>query len=495
MPLTEKEIKLLNCVKDGDLGLIRYGVNSLKDDLLLLGGNGHRWNDKAKMWEAKNMATVEHQFFEDTVTELRQLVEAVENLDPEPNDKEFVVKLIGTSIKHCLSATNMTSIWKKIFAGLPTSQELNNYGDQLPLAGGKQISLRTGQIRDRTRADLWSYEIKATGEPGSEQAQADIRAYYSNLCKDHAGVVDMELLEYMQTLAGYWMTFETGDKAVYFLVGISDSGKSDVMDRMRNILGVRVTVCSADVFVHNGSTSNHQTFLAKLDRVSLAYVQELPSGVSLKGDVVKRTSGGDVTNFRVCGQATEQELIPTAKHVVGTNTMMKVDGSDSGLVTRIRKIPLRYNQVKGGTEEERALNRKMLARLKTQDGINATFLWWLEGAKRYYAQIDAGEELRITRPQLVVDESVEFLGDNNSFDHFLTERCDAWVVGSGQPRTSYSYDRNKIQASYKSFCLQIGYSGNQVLSRTQVVDKIKERFPGQKDRGAFVGLREKPQAE
>ena len=311
---------------------------------------------------------------------------------------------------------------------------------------------------------------------------------------DMTGVVDEELMLYFRKLNGYWMTFKNTDKALYFCIGPNDCGKSDMMDRMRCILKDRINVCSADVFIDNGSSSNHKTYLTRLIGVSMVYVQELPTNRPIRDDVAKAISGSDVIAFRGCGEAKEQNLESGCKAVICSNGMPKIIGADPGIAMRVRKIPFRRNHVLHGTTEERAENTKMFKRLETQDCIDAMFAWWLEGAKEYYQQEGEGVP-RIVQPEVVKLENIEFLEDSNSWDHFLKEKAEVWSASSTAPIGTYTWERSNIQETYSKFCKEKAYTGNQVLDKSQVPEKIKGMFPCQKGRGAYIGLRPKPETD
>jgi phage/plasmid-associated DNA primase len=497
MSLSPAHQQLLASASQGDLGIIQYGTDQLRESLHILNGDGYQWKPETLLWEGMNKEVVEHQFFQKTCQSLNELREAVVFLpvvsEEEKNEKTAILKTIHKAVTTCQSVSKMTANFKKILGCLPANSGLNGYTDSLPVKGGQVVCLRTGKLTPRTREHLWSFEVEATGkswEHCTAQAKADVRQYHENLFKNRAGEIDQELMFYFRRLTGYWMTLENTDKSLYFCLGPNDCGKSDSMDRMLRILKQRITVCSSDVFIDMGSSSNHKTFLARLVGVSMAFVQELPNR-PIKDDVLKAISGSDQIAFRGCGKDKEQDLKSGCSLVACCNSAPKFNGADPGMAVRVVKIPFRRNHLTDGTPVEREENGRMLRRLDEQDGKDALFAWWLEGSKEYFELVNNGTT-RIPRPAIVALENEELLEDSNSWEHFLRECADIWSAGGNVPIGAFTWERSKLKTAYSKFCIG-KYTGNQLLDKTQVVEKIKFMF-NQPTRGPFVGIRPKPES-
>jgi len=502
---TEQTLLLKNC-EDGDRGLANYGhqiLNETSKIEILPNGDvcSYSWNDGRKLWVLKEKGA-KLLFFNETTSHLKPLCEAFAELASKPDDPLFSTqrqqfpkflyqaKMLGKFLDKCNEGKTMSVVWNMICCSLATSQDrqMDHYSDFLPLKGGKKISLRTGQITDRTRDDLWSYEILATGTDCTDQAKADVQRYYQNICYNDEGHVDAELMKYFQTLMGYFMTFEVGDKSVYFFVGHSDSGKSDIVNQMVHVLTKkRVGPVQSEVFVASNNSSNHQTYLLAMKGKSLVFCQELPKGRQLNSDTVKRSTGDDEVNIRRCNGKDNENIRITSKLAVFSNVMVEIDGSDSGMKTRLKKIPMNRDLVHL-PPAERQLNLEMLVRLKSQDGANALFAWWLEGAMQYYANSEMLIE-RIELPAVVVEQNQTFLQESDSFKHFLEDRTDVWTAASSQPKSEYVYKRDDIQRDYRAFCTKHSYTKEQVAVKSQVVDRLKQLLHDRRIRGDWIGIR------
>ena len=494
--LSNDEQFLLDCVTQGEAGLVRYGEKQLEGSLLWNKGDAYVWDETKRLWVPMNSSRKSTDFFTQTFHAIQDLMAKIDRNTDErfKAEKPIVLSLLKKAISAVTMITKMNGIWNHIQTLLVSEHKLNDYSDELPLKGGKKINLRTGEISDRTCQDIWTYEIEATGVECSEQDKADNLKYFEKLCLVN-GEVDRELLDYLQRLCGYWMTFEVSDKAFYLLVGVSDCGKSHLIKRFQTILRQRVTPCSRDVFVRKGNgkigdLSNHQTYLLTLtEPVSLVYLQELGEGNVLNSEVVKSLTGDDLIKFRGAYDRKEKGLEVRCKIVIGSNLMPMLNGGDDGLKTRLRRIPFQNKHVGDHIPRaEKIANEEMLSRLDQQGGINATFAWWLEGARKVLSDFEAGER-RLEVPNTIKEVTNEFLSDTDSFKHFLETCCHIWNESSGDKKEDYKYSRSALQSDFKTFCDSFDYNGIQRLSKSQIVDRIRQRFPWQKERGDWIGIR------
>lgn len=510
--LTENEIYLLQLAGQKERGVAQYAKEKLAGKVIYKGDQGYSWDMSKRLWVPGKEASLALSFFNDLQGDIDNLIEKLESSGTKLVDYGQEKGRLKGMLESFSGISRMNPVWKFCTRLLQDNDvQLDRYNDFLPLKGGNKVNLRTGEITVRTSEDLWSYEIEATGTECSEQAKADNLRYFENLCRaadarNQELLADMSeaekqayelephptVLDYFQRLLGYGLTYEIFDKAFYVFSGISDSGKSHVLERMSMIFSERIGSCPREVFIRNPNEGNHQTHLGALEGKSLVYVSELEQGKSLNAAQIKALTGGDKMSIRKAYAKENYDLQVFCKCVVGTNEMPKMNGGDSGLMTRLRKIPFMENQVKKDPVE-RLKNQQMLQRLETQDGINATFAWILEGAIKVFAELEQGRT-RILPPHIVTCEGAEFLGDHDSFQHFLAERCEVWEEGKGE-RKDYTFERSQLQNMYAVFCGDFSYTGEEKLHKSTLVDRIKARFPGQKTRGAFIGLRPKPGSE
>jgi hypothetical protein len=488
--LTPTELELLVFLSEGEGGIANYGEKVLAGKVLYQDKKGYQWCEKSKLWKEGNSDILAQGFFNDLRQAIKALEERVEKVS---DDKEEHRSFIKESHKPVRGIALMNGIWRKIEGFLSKREiEFNNYSHELPLKGGNKIHLRTGVVSERTSKDFWTYEIGATGVECSEQAKKDNLEYYTNYCTRPDKSVDVELLTYLQDLLGYFMTYEVGDKAFYVILGTGGTGKTQLMKRFGDILtSKRVSTCSRDVFVKPANEGNHNTYYKTLSGLSLAYVSELEDGKPLNGAVMKALSGEDEITYRGAYDRLPTTCKFTCKFVVITNEMFKMDGGDSGLISRLHRI-LFTNDLEHVPTAQRQINERLIARLKTQDGINATFAWCLEGSMRVLANVE-NNITTITPPACVVEESAVFAEESDSFKHFLSEKCD--ICPSPDVMPAYTYPREMFHKAYIQFCKDHNYTGSQRLGKSQRVDRVRSMFPGQHTRNPFIGFKAKEEEQ
>lgn len=508
--LTERQTTLLKLLPEKDRALIKYGVIMIQGRQCYLERSRDAvpfaWSEKKKLWVETDDTTLKNSFFDQLDQELNDLAKKLREMDGRAMkvwtdllgiDGKDLEKLLESAVDSTRTCNKMNQLWPAVRETIKANVvTMNDYSTILPLKGGNKIDLRTGEITPRTVKDLWNYEIQATGIDSDPESEQDVLLYYRNLCRCHGEdgsvSVDEDLLRYLQSIHGYWMTKETFDKAFYVITGTTNSGKSQMLKRIKYILTAnRIGGCDRQIFAKPKSESSHSSHLIAVKPYSMAFVSELEDGKELNSAGMKELTGDDTVTARQIYGRTES-FDNTCKLVLAAQGIMKVDGSDPGIETRLRRIVLNYNQV-NGTQEERKTAFDLFQRLHRPNRINANFAWYVAGARRILAAQSLGGV--IAQAQCVTADSKEVITDGNSFQHFLDVCADIWHPQSTDERKLFCWGRDSLQTRYKDFCVEHSYTGTQKLNRTQVVDHIKGQFPGQSGRDAFKGLRPKEVSE
>ena len=492
MSLTEEQETLLQDVLNGQQGLADYGVHILRSEILYSGGVGHTWSDKEKLWvKSEGNAKLRADFIRSTREKLSSLEILLSPEDCKIPDAKTLLASVRAAIGHLNNISRNSQIWSSIESYLQSvPQKLNEYDTVLPLKGGKKIDLQTGEITERTREDFWSYEIGATGLDCSERAKEDNLRYFQNFFRKD-GKVNQEWLDYLQKMLGNGLTFNMQDKSFCTFVGRSNTGKSHIFNRLMLVLGKRVASCSPDLFMKNYAEGNHQTYFETIDGgVSMGFISELEDGKAINGECVKKITGDDEIVYRPCYGKTMKRLQVVTKLFVGLNTMPKMNGGDSGLQTRLRIIPFECSQRRTDPVESKE-NEKMLRRLRSQDGINATFAWLVEGARKVLQDLEDGITL-IEVPESLAELSEEHMKEADSFRDFVESQCDLWTPECGGKPSDYKYPRQQLQTAYVRFCKEHNITGTQSLAKGQVLGRLREMFPNAPKSGPWEGIRERP---
>jgi hypothetical protein len=503
--LTADQERLLTVLNQRDRGLQKYGLQTLKGRQLYTdtSKDAFTWCEETKLWQPQADATLKLAFFDELEERITQLAASLKVMDEkcfkvwvdrlELDSFKDLEKLLSSSIFACRTVKGMNGIWPVIRDALKgTETAFNKSSNELPLLGGKKLNIRTGVTTVRTPQDLWTFEINATTDGYDESAMADVRLFYSNLCREIQADgnirVDTDKLQYIQTIHVYWMTDEVFDKSFTQWIGVSNSGKSEMINQFERVMTKNfVDAVDRQIFVKPLSEGSHSDHLMKLKHLRLGYCQEMNAKEPLNAATMKQLTGNDNLNARALYK-TGVSFRCTAKLATFSQNNLAMDGSDTGLQTRTRVIPMNFNQ-KNVTKAEREEWFALSMRMFHQSRRNACLAWYMEAAPRMYASQNVDQGI-IAPAQCVVDESKESLSEMDSFGHFLEKYVEKWTPEMGQAKyAEYSCERTLLKQMYKGFCIEHAYTGVAKLDPTALVNRIRAQFPGQPVRGAFKGLR------
>jgi phage/plasmid-associated DNA primase len=108
------------------------------------------------------------------------------------------------------SSAGLTGVFNFVVADIvdATFEETMNVSnpDVLPIAGGKLVDLRTREVRDRVKTDLFSFELNVS-YLGDNHPCPEAERFFGQVFIHNA-----ELIEFAQRLFGYSMTGHVSEK-------------------------------------------------------------------------------------------------------------------------------------------------------------------------------------------------------------------------------------------------------------------------------------------
>jgi putative DNA primase/helicase len=122
---------------------------------------------------------------------------------------------------------------------------------------GGTVDLRLGTLRPARREDLITRQTAVTSAP----AGTTTPIWSGFLVEATRG--DQELIAYLQRVAGYCLTGDVSEHALFFFYGDGGNGKGVFINTLVGIFGDYVTVSSMETFTASRST-RHETDLAML---------------------------------------------------------------------------------------------------------------------------------------------------------------------------------------------------------------------------------------
>ncbi|MEO8358695.1 MAG: phage/plasmid primase, P4 family [Vicinamibacteria bacterium] len=154
---------------------------------------------------------------------------------------------------------------------------------------GGTVDLRSGELREARREDFITRcaAVVPSAMPTPHWDALLARALDG----------DLDLVAYLQRVAGYALTGETREHALMFLYGTGANGKSTVLNALSGVLGDYAISAPMESFVAT-TGDRHPTDLAMLRGARLVSASETESGRRWAESKIKALTGGDPISAR-----------------------------------------------------------------------------------------------------------------------------------------------------------------------------------------------------
>lgn len=276
---------------------------------------------------------------------------------------------------------------------------------------------------------------------------------------------DQELVSYLQRLAGYCLTGDTREHALFYFHGTGANGKSVFLITVAGIIGNYHRTAPIETFTATHS-ERHPTDLAMLQGARLVTAVETEEGRPWAESKVKSLTGGDTVSARFMRQDFF-EYTPIFKLIVAGNHKPRLNAIDEAIRRRMNLIPFLVTI----PAEER--DGQLAEKLKAEwPGI---LQWMIEGCL-------AWQEQGLNPPAVVRNATAEYLASENAFEQWLEDCC--------QEKESGFEKSGDLFRSWQDWATA---RGEEAGSQKRLADKLETRFkrkrePGTGQRG-FEGLR------
>ncbi len=262
---------------------------------------------------------------------------------------------------------------------------------------GGTVDLRTGDLRPAERAD---YITRLTAVAPSLAADCPTwRGFLDDATQGDAGLV-----RFLQQIAGYCLTGDTREHALFFIYGPGGNGKSVFLNTLNGILAAYAETAVMDAFTASAH-DKHSTDIAMLQGARLVSVSETEEGRAWAETRVKQLTGGDKVTARFMRQD-NFTFIPRFKLVIVGNHKPVLTNVDDAAKRRFNIIPF--------TRKPPRPDKELEVRLRTEwPGI---LRWMIEGCLDW-------QEHGLVRPAIVSDATAEYFDDQDTFGQWLEECC------------------------------------------------------------------------
>lgn len=225
---------------------------------------------------------------------------------------------------------------------------------------------------------------------------------------------ETEVAEFMQTLAGYILTGETGEQVMAILTGKGANGKSTLLNCMGGAMGDYAMAAAVESFLYQdrgGGGDKASPDMARLPGARMVSVSEPEIGARLSESRVKAVTGGEPIIARRLHKDFF-EFDPAFKLLLSCNSKPTIRGSDDGIWRRIVIVPFGVQIPEGERVKDM---HKALLKAEGPGILN----WMLEGWRRW-----RGDGL--AAPKGVTDAGEEYRRDSDPIGEFAR-----WAVVEG----------------------------------------------------------------
>jgi putative DNA primase/helicase len=416
-------------------------------------GNGMRLAQRVRnsyryVWEEKRFyrwdgAAWQYDFDGGITREMVGVTDALGKLAKEA-DNEALAKWAKAS----RSASKVTAAISlaKTFGLTHSAGEWNPNRHLLNVRNGV-LDLHTGELHPHDRSYLMTNMFGASYDP-----QAECPEFESFMAR---ALPDERMRGYVQRALGYSLLGDADQRSMFLIFGPSGTGKSTLMDTMRELFaGYGITAPAGTFRAQRGDRPSNDLHALKGRR--FVATSETAESATFDEEMLKRLTGRDQVQSRALYQE-YVEWVPEFTLWLATNHMPKFNSDDDALWKRTKMIP--FNTVFLGDGQVPDMARRVL--IPEADGI---LNWLLAGLHAFLAGgLEEPEEVReLAKEQRAMSDSVARFMDERVTDGWLVEGPDNAIKTS------------ELYAMYMEWSRQLG---ERCLSNRRFVNRVQSHYP------------------
>jgi putative DNA primase/helicase len=294
------------------------------------------------------------------------------------------------------------------------------------------VDLLTGEIRAQKPEDLLSKMTAVTFDPAHQCPR-----WLKVLSEVFDG--NEELIAYLQRAAGYALSGDISEHAMFLCYGTGRNGKNTVLDTIRDVMGDYASVSDPKIFLTTGQ-GDHPTGLADLVGRRLIVTSEVDTGQQLAEGLVKRLTGDRTIKARFMHHDWF-EFRMAAKIWMLANSKPEIQGQDEGIWSRIRIIPF-------DTFIPPEKRIKGLSEILVQEEGPGILAWLVEGCREWH-------RIGLCEPSAVTEATSSYRSEQDVLGDFL-QSCCIDRHDDQEVREKYRVEANKLYGTYNEWCKQMG---------------------------------------
>src|SRR5690606_3993280 len=276
---------------------------------------------------------------------------------------------------------------------------------------GGIVNLTDGTITPSDPAALHTRSTSVAPDPALPTPPGP--AFLADPCGD-----DAEMIGFVQRLAGYSASADTGTHVFPFLHGPGGNGKSQLMEVLRKLLADYAATAPAG-FLMVGR-QEHSEELARLQGLRLVVASEINPDARFDEAKLKELTGGDTLTARFMHQSFF-EFEPTHHLWLMGNHQPRVKAGGDSFWRRLRLLPFEYKV----PEEKKIENLADILVAEEGPGILA---WIIQGAVDHFAK-------GLREPESVKAATAAYAAEEDHIGRFLEDCCTRGPVAQVRTET------------------------------------------------------------
>lgn len=320
------------------------------------------------------------------------------------------------------------------------------------------VNLKTGNLNLPAQSDYITKQTSVGPAP-----TADCPLWYQFLAEATQG--DEDLIHFLQQVAGYCLTGDIREHALFFVHGDGGNGKGVFLNTITNILGEYATTSEMDTFTAS-KTDRHSTGMAMLQGARLVSASETEEGRAWAETRIKLLTGGDPITARFMRQD-NFTFKPQFKLLIIGNFKPVLRNVDSAARRRFNIIPFVHKPPK--------VDRELEDKLKVE--YPAILRWMIDGCLNW-------QDNGLQRPEVVLSATKDYFESQDIFRQWMEECCDR---GRNKSDTTA-----RLFESWKGWAIANGeIVGSQKLLSEHLIKlgfHLVKHTPGFRGKRGFLGL-------
>lgn len=359
--------------------------------------------------------------------------------------KGFLQENINPYVRTGYVIDDIFNMWKYNTKMLADKKEVNKHNHLLNLKNGI-YNLKTNKFTpEHDKNELMTIQINAKYKEGLTKEDGQTWHKYLNFA-----LPEQELQEILQEIMGYCLTRYVNAKKFFVFDGVTDSGKSKIIEILTYLIG--------DENVSNVALQKLHGFnIQYLYNKTLNVFADLPSKPITDDNEIKLLTGEDLA-FGDRKHKEAFQFYNKAKMLFSTNGMPSNYG-DKGqaFYNRLMIIPFRYAKPKD------ELDPNLVEKFKRE--ADYIFMWCLEGLRRWYHK----NSQKFTKSILIDKEVAKYKTESSTLHQFINEKC--------QLDKNTKITTERFMHEYQDFCeRELGAEKSIAMGRNKVLKTLKNDF-------------------